>query len=153
MTAKSVASLSLKGRALRWLAAREHTRAELRTRLLEHETDERAVDALLDELTARDYLSDHRAAEALAHRRAPRYGSDRVAHELDRRGVEAPLAADLVGRLQQTDLERAREVWRKKFGSPATDEREYARQARFMASRGFPAETVRRLLREPSGDD
>jgi regulatory protein len=144
-----VAQLSLRGRALKHLAAREHSRAELRTKLLAHGLPE-AVDALLDELQAKDWLSDERAAASLAHRRAPKLGVARVAAEMRARGVEAPAMEAALAPLREDEFSRALDVWRKKFGrdtaqaSPA----DWARQQRFLLGRGFSSEISSRVLRE-----
>ena len=57
--------------------------------------------------------------------------------------------------LRDTELARAAEVWRQRFGgsNPATDPREHARQVRFLMARGFSAETVRRVVRGRGPDD
>lgn len=142
----NLGQLSLKGRALKLLSAREHTRAELQRRLAAHEQEPGQLQALLDELTARGYLSDARAADALAHRRAGKLGAARVAHELRARGTADGVTREVVGRLMASEFDRAREVWRKKFGVRPTDAAQWARQARFLAARGFGAETVRRVM-------
>ena len=53
---------------------------------------------------------------------------------------------DAVASLQSTELERARALWGKKFGEPATDPKERGKQMRFLATRGFSGDTVRRVL-------
>jgi regulatory protein len=55
--------------------------------------------------------------------------------------------ADAVTNLQATELERAREIWRKKFGAPPADTIESGRQMRFLLSRGFTAEVVGRVVK------
>ena len=67
----------------------------------------------------------------------------------------APRAwAEAAGQLRATELERARAVWQKKFGAPAADTAARARQARFLAARGFAADVVRRVLNAwPDADE
>ena len=153
---------SLKVRALQWLAQREHSRAELRRRLLRlaaapaedpacaGEPDaadaEARVDELLDWLEAHRYLSEARFAESRVHARAGRFGNLRIRQELAQHRVV--LTADAEQSLKDTELARAREVWRRRYGAPAQSAAERARQARFLTGRGFSAETVRRVLRE-----
>ncbi len=140
---------SLKGRALRLLAAREHSRAELERRLAVHAGDDPAELAqLLDELAAKGFISEQRVAESVIHRRAGRLGASRVLQELRGKGLDDELLAQAATRLRTTEFERAREVWRKKFGEPAVDPAGRARQVRFLAARGFDAEVVRRVLRD-----
>jgi regulatory protein len=144
------ASLSLKGRALRALAARELTRAELQTKLAPHVQADAEPDALirlLDELQAKGFLSDERAAEALAARRSPKLGTQRVMAELRGRGVPSEAMGDLAEQLKATEPERARAVWQKKFGELPTTVEQRAKQMRFLASRGFEAAVVAQVLR------
>jgi regulatory protein len=150
---------SLKVRALRWLAQREHSRDELRMKLLRlagRGTDdasdaEQAVDALLEWLVVHGYLSQARFVESRVHARQQRYGNLRIAHELRRHGVEIDAPTQIA--LQQSEWERAREVWRKKFGSPAPDAAGRVRQARFLAARGFSSDVVRRIIRTAGRGD
>jgi len=159
---------SLKARALQWLAQREHSRDELRRKLLPHaralaalgEGSEAGasdasednpiarVDTLLDWLEANRYLSQQRFAESRVHVRAPRYGNLRIRQELAQHGValDAATSATLAG----SEFERAREVWARKFAETgaADDAAGRARQARFLTSRGFTPEVMRRVLRE-----
>lgn len=147
--------LSLKGRALRYLAAREHSRAELATKLARHaddEVDPEAVARVLDELAAKGFIDEARVAESVLHRRAGRLGSARVLQELRAKGLPDEVLADAAEELRRTEDARARAVWRKKFGQPPADAAERARQMRFLAARGFQAEVVRRVLRDASNN-
>ena len=126
---------SLKARALRHLAAREHSRAELAAKLARFVTDEDepgAVERVLDELAAKGFIDEARVAESLLHRRAPRLGNARVLQELRAKGVPEDLIRSAAGELRDTELARAREVWRKRFGQPPRDAAERARQLRFQ---------------------
>lgn len=138
--------LSLKGRALRLLAAREHSRAELEKKLAVHEESPGELGRTLDELQAKGFIDEQRVVESLMHRRAPRLGTGRLRQELQAKGISAQAMADAVQALRSTEVERAREVWRKKFGEPAADAAGRAKQMRFLASRGFGAEAIRRVV-------
>lgn len=144
--------ISLKGRALRLLAGREHSRAELEKKLAAHETESGEMRRALDELQAKGFISEQRVVESVIHRRAARLGAGRVKQELQAKGISAEAMADAVQALRGTETERAREVWRKKFGEPATDPAGRAKQMRFLASRGFGAEAIRRVV-QGSEDD
>lgn len=171
--------LSLKARAIGLLAQREHSRAELRRKLLRIEQQQRdrlaaarsagetddaeaaaaavddddqgelgeaAVDALLDSLAAAGYLNEERFVESRLHLRAGRLGAQRIQQELAQHGLK--LDAEQQARLRETEMERAREVWQKRFGAqPSREAAEQARQTRFLLARGFAPEVVRRLLR------
>jgi regulatory protein len=144
--------ISLKGRALRLLAGREHSRAELEKKLAPHEQEPGELQRALDELQAKGFISEQRVVESVLHRRAARLGAGRVKQELQAKGISADAVAEAVERLRGTETERAREVWRKKFGEPAADLAGRARQMRFLASRGFGAEAIRRVVRGADDD-
>jgi regulatory protein len=171
------APLSLKARAIGLLAQREHSRTELKRKLLRIEQQRQArarlaavqtadrgepaqtvddegaeqvgeavVDALLDALAAEGYLDETRFVESRLHVRASRFGAQRIQQELAQHGLR--LDAEQQSALRATELERAREVWLKRFGAePSRDVTERARQTRFLLARGFAPEVVRRLLR------
>jgi regulatory protein len=138
--------LSLKGRALRLLAAREHSRAELEKKLAAHEESPGELGRTLDELQAKGFIDEQRVVESLLHRRAARLGTGRLRQEMQAKGIGAQAMADAVQALRSTEVDRAREVWRKKFGEPAADAAGRAKQMRFLASRGFGAEAIRRVV-------
>lgn len=151
--------LSLKGRALRYLAQREHSRAELARKLARHAIDlpqasaASQVEAVLDALAAAGLLSDRRAAEALVSAQARRFGNLRLRHVLRQRGVGADDAVAALAAVQGDELARALEVWRRRFGAPAEDAAGRAKQARFLSGRGFGADVVRRVVRGLPDDD
>ena len=111
---------SLKGRALRLLGRREHSRAELEQNLKRFEEQPGALERTLDELQAKG---------------------------LDPRAVTEALAG-----LQTSERARALEVWRKKFGKPAATPQDAAKQMRFLASRGFGGDVIRRVVMGDFGD-
>ena len=147
--------LSLRARALQYLARREYSRPELRAKLLQHaqpDADfEQAqpvdLDALLDDLTARGWLSDARAATQLVHTKRGRFGTQRITHELRQRGIGEELISAALPELKESELEAARDVWQRKFGALPQDAKEKARQMRFLQSRGFSLDTIFRVLR------
>lgn len=143
---------SLKARALRLLARREYSRAELERKLAVHASEPGALAQALDELSALGFISEERVAASLLHRRAPRLGAARVLQEMKAKGLGAAALADAAAQLRETELERARAVWQKKFGAPAASLAERAKQARFLASRGFSGDVVRRVLQAGGGD-
>ena len=143
------ATLSLKGRALRLLSQREHSRAELATKLARHVQEGDDLEAVLDDLEANDFINAERVAESVVHRRAGRLGTQRLVQELRSKGLSDGLVRNTADRLRATELERAQAVWQQRFGgAPATDPKERARQMRFLAARGFAGDVVRRVLRE-----
>ncbi|PWB18093.1 recombination regulator RecX [Comamonas sp. JNW] len=148
----SFSKLSLKGRALRYLAQREHSRAELLAKLGPHVQEGEDLAAILDELEAKGFISAQRVVDSVIHTKAARYGASRVLQELRHKGVDALLIADARERLRSTELQRAREVWQRRFGAPPESPQERAKQMRFLASRGFGGDVVRQVLRGGDGD-
>ena len=70
--------LSLKGRALRLLSGREHSRAELERKLAPHETEPGQLRRVLDELQAKDFINEQRVVDSRAA--PPRAAAGRRAH-------------------------------------------------------------------------
>ena len=147
---------SLKGRALRLLAMREYSRTELERRLQRHAVEPGQLQTVLDELQAKGYIDTQRVVASVVHRRAAKLGLARIRQELQHKGVTCEEAHDALAALQTTELERARQIWHKKFGArrdlPSHDEPaspsvvELARQMRFLAARGFSGDTIRRVV-------
>lgn len=143
---------SLKGRALRLLSGREHSRAELERKLKVHEEEPGTLAKALDELQAKGFISEQRVVESVLHRRAAKLGAARIKQELQAKGLDPEAVSAAVAGLQATERERVLEVWRKKFGEPAADAQAAARQMRFLAARGFSAEAIRRVVKA-GGED
>ncbi|MDP2222582.1 MAG: recombination regulator RecX [Hydrogenophaga sp.] len=138
--------ISLKGRALRLLSGREHSRAELERKLRPHETEPGELARALDDLEAKGFINEQRVLESVVHRRAAKMGAARVRQELQAKGLSPDAVAQAVADLQGSEVERAREVWRKKFGAPPADAAERGKQMRFLASRGFGGDAIRRVV-------
>ena len=152
---KSGFALSLKGRALRLLSAREQSRSELERKLTAHEEVPGQLAAVLDDLEAKDFISQARVVDSVINRRQAKLGASRIKGELQRKGIDADAVTEAMDGLKATELERAREVWRKKFdsktdaGSSSADK---AKQMRFLAARGFGADAIRRVVARTNDD-
>ncbi len=152
--------LSLKGRALRLLSGREHSRAELEKRLAEHETAPGELAAILDDLQAKGFISEQRVVESVVHRKAGKLGAARIRQELNAKGLSRDLVAQAVAGLQDSELARAQALWQVKFGNakeadatdPLSAAKAKAKQMRFLAARGFGGEVIRRVMRAQRGD-
>ena len=132
---------------MRFLARREHTREELRRKLATRAQEGEDVEALLDDLTQRGWLSDARFAEQAARTKARRFGPIKLAHYLKSRGVgEEAIAAGLRGAGVEgvANVER---VWRSRFQAAPADEREKLRQVRFLQGRGFAVDDIFRFMK------
>jgi len=144
---------SLKGRALKLLSQREHSRLELERKLAKYEEEPGTLAQALDELGARDFISEARVVESVLHRRAARMGAARVRQELQAKGIGDAAVADAMEQLKATEWARAQAVWRQRFGALPQDAGERARQMRFLLARGFSSTIAARLLRVGLGDD
>ncbi len=132
---------------MRYLARREHSRAELHAKLHPYVQEGEDLEAVLDELEKRNWLSDARAATQWVDAKRGRFGSQRIAHELRQKGIPENLIVDAMPQLKETELDAAREVWQRKFGTLPQDPIEKARQVRFLQSRGFSMEVIFKVLR------
>ena len=145
--------LSLKGQALRLLGAREYSRAELERKLAPFEETPGSLAEALDALQAMGFIDDQRVLESVLHRRAVKLGINRIRQELQGKGLAPEVVLDAVTQLRATEVERASEVWRKKFGVPPTDAAGRAKQMRFLASRGFAGDTINKVVSGSFDDD
>ncbi len=135
-----------RSRALALLARREHTRVELARKLEAAGFERDALQSLLDEFEAKNWLSDRRFAESWVADHRAKSGSVKLAYELRQHGVPDSVIESVLDGEQDGELERARAVWQKKFGRPPADAAEKAKQMRFLQSRGFASAIVRRTL-------
>jgi len=145
--------LSLKGRALRYLSMREHSRLELGRKLSRYAEEGDDVEALLDFLEKNNWLSQERFSESLIHRRAARFGNSRIVAELQSHGVVGEALAELKLGLADSETARACEIWQRKFGTVAADPAERNKQMRFLMQRGFSQKAVRAALKGAPDDD
>ena len=141
---------TLRERALGLLARREHSRVELARKLETAGFDRDEIGILLDAFEAKNWLSDQRFAESYVADHRARAGSVKLAYDLRQRGVPDSIIYNVLCDNRDSELERAREVWKKKFGVPPADAGDKAKQFRFMQSRGFTLEVIRRAI---GGDD
>ena len=139
---------SLRTRAMRFLARREHSRAELRRKLVPVAADGDNIDALLDDLAQRGWLSDARFAEQAVRSKARRFGPLKVAHQLRAKGVEDEAIAAAFRAAGAEGVASLEAVWRSRFGAVPANDRERGRQVRFLQGRGFRLDDILRFLRE-----
>jgi regulatory protein len=144
---------SLKARAIGFLARREYPRAELRDKLLATGADREEVDALLDDLAANGYLSDERYAQALVRQKSGGYSRRAIAGTLKAMGVAGETATEALAENIIDDNDALIALWRRRFGRAPSDDREKARQVRFLQSRGFALSAIFKLLRHPPDEE
>ena len=142
------APVSLRAQAIRLLARREYARSELEHRLIAKGAPRNEVGFMLDELIAQGYLSDARYARAMATQKAGGYSRRSIAEALKAKGIARTDIERALVEAEADDGEALRALWQRRFGKPPTDEREKARQVRFLQARGFALSAIFKLLRE-----
>ncbi len=138
---------SLKARALRYLAAREHSRLELARKLARHAGENDDVDALLDWLEAQKFLSESRFAESLVHRRVARFGNARILSELQSHGLDDATVSSLRTSLLDDEEARAWQAWKRKFSGAPESAEARAKQMRFLQQRGFSHTAIQATMK------
>jgi len=143
----------LRQRALEYLGKREYSYHELGQKLKTYAEETDDIPALLEDFKTRGWLSDKRFTDQLVHARQVKFGSGKVANELRQKGVADDLISDAIARLKENELSNATEVWRKKFKVPASNRDEWAKQARFLQSRGFGFDIIKKVLNTKAEED
>lgn len=143
------------GKGVQLLARREHAVAELAGKLKRQGFDGGAVSQAVDRLVDEGYLSDARFTEAFVRQRCEQgQGPVKIRAALAERGIDETLAREALERQTVDWLELARAARRKRFGATLpTDQKERARQARFLAGRGFESEHVYRVVDARDNDE
>lgn len=141
---------SLRARALRFLARREHSREELRRKLAPHLAEGEDLESLLEELVKRGWLSDVRFAEQSIRSRARRFGPLKLAQQLRAKGIDEETIARGFRAAAADGLSSMESIWQSRFHAAPADERERARQVRFLQGRGFALDDVLHFLRTVS---
>ncbi len=139
---------------MRLLARREHSRHELAQKLAYDGADREELACVLDELEANKWLSDRRFAESYVADHRRREGAVKLAHALRQRGIADEVIAEVLSALNashddDSEVARARTVWRKKFATPPSSHQERAKQMRFLQGRGFSTDTIRQAMLTP----
>ena len=149
---KNRPQVSLRQRALDYLARREYSVAELGKKLQsvarQYELDADEIPEILTDFQKRNWISDSRFTEQILHARKAKFGSARIAHELREKGISDNLIADALQDVKHDELENAKAVWRKKFSTPPSSREEWTKQARFLQSRGFGFEIIKKVINE-----
>ena len=135
------------------MGKREYSYHELGQKLKAYAEETDDIGAILEDFKTRGWLSDKRFTDQLVHARQVKFGSAKVANELRQKGVADDLISDALVSLKENELENATEVWRKKFKTPASNRDEWAKQARFLQSRGFGFDVIKKVLNTKTEDN
>ena len=135
--------VELRARALRLLARREHSRAELGRKLAPRAASPDALESLLDSLEQKKQLSNERFATERARVLSRKFGAARIRQDLTSKGVDR----ETIDRISaEGEFERARSILQRKYREPAATREERAKRMRFLQSRGFSSEIIFTLL-------
>ena len=137
----------LRARALRLLARREHSRAELQRKLASHVEEGVDLEALLDDFTKRGWLSEERFVEQAVRAKSRKFGPLKIAHYLREKGIDEPGMARALAQARAGEAQALEAAWRTRFGAPPADVAAKARQIRFLQGRGFSLGSIMDLLR------
>lgn len=139
---------------MQYLARREYSRAELAAKLrpylalAENSLQPHDLIELLDDLTSQGYLSDVRAASQWVQAKHARFGAQRLAHDLQQKGISAEIIEDNLAALKENESVHARAVWQRKFAKLPDNPKEKAKQIRFLLARGFSLDIIFKVLQE-----
>jgi regulatory protein len=139
--------VSLKAQAVRLLARREYARDDLEQRLIAKGATRDEVVAVLDELSSQGLLSNERFAHALVAQKSGSYSRRSIRGELKRKGVSGEAIEGALGDAPVEDEAAMLALWQRRFGTPPANDREKARQIRFLQSRGFELSAIFKMLR------
>ena len=146
-------TISLRERALGYLTRREYSCKELEQKLRGYVEEHDDLPALLKDFKKRGWLSEERYTEQIVHARKGKFGSARVAHELREHGVAEELIDKAVAEVKTDELANARAIHHKKYKAPPATREEWAKQARFLQSRGFGFDVIKQVLRGDPDED
>ena len=169
--AEQKSEVNLLAKAVAILSRRECSEKELRQRLQRYTDDMGAINAVVSRLQRENWQSDERFVESFVQSREQRWGNQKIFHALSQHDLDSEQLSELKEELKDSEYQRAREVWIRRFGdkygvslygteTSGDDEflseteqqsfeeqaKEKAKQLRFLASRGFSADVVYKVV-------
>jgi regulatory protein len=144
--------------ALRYLAPRARSSAEVKNYLVQRGGTNIVIEATMGKLRALNYIDDEAFARdwALLRAQSRGCGPKKIAQDLETRGIDPSLIRAAVREAfeQEDELERAREILGKQFRSEDLREpRALRRAVAFLERRGYSDKVISALLRHPTGDN
>ncbi len=133
-------------KALAMLSRRDMSRSEFIAKLVAAEYGKPEAEAVADWCAAESFLNETRFAEGNARRLGAKYGARRVGATLKQKGVPEDVVAETVAALKESELARAQALWQRKFQQPANDSNERNRQIRYLQSRGFGFDVIKKVI-------
>ena len=132
--------------AIGLLARREHSRYELKQKLLIKKYPFLAVESVLVSLAEEGLQSDERFSENYVRRRAEMgFGPHRISLELSQKGINKSLINKYINKESEFWCLALSSVWQRKYDT--LQGKDFRKQAHFLIQRGFSPQQVYALLR------
>lgn len=137
----------IQAKALKFLARREYAYLELLQKLKGYfPDDETAIVAVLDNLKQRGWLSDERYINSYITSKANRYGPNKIIHQLKAKVGNAEQVTEVFKSRHIDELKVAYQIWQRRFGDVTPGDKEKMRQVRFLHSRGFTFDVIKKIV-------
>ena len=143
MTEKVADAAELRRAAMNWLARREYSRHEITQKLEKKFGEDVEAEPVLLWLEDKNFLNDERYVDIFLRMSVERgHGLLRIRQDLKRRGIDKHLLEEKIESLEVDWFEKASETRQRRFGvkPDPQNQKEKARQLRFLQYRGFTAE-------------
>ena len=145
------ADKKLRNRALYYLAKREYSFHELVNKTLNYAEElglnKKDCEFIISKLREQNLQSDQRFCESYINSKKNKFGAQKIVFELTQKGVSEDLVATFIGELVRSEYDLALQVWNKKYSHVTQDINEKAKQIRFLQSRGFSFETIKKIIK------
>ena len=140
---------SAKQTAVRLLARREHSAAEIRRKLQQRDFAPDEIDSAITELQQGEWQSDTRYTEAyIRARRLKGFGPVRISVELRERGVDEAIIESYLSASDDVWLQTMHDEYQRKYhGKNIKDYQEKAKRMRFLQYRGFPLDKIHEVVK------
>lgn len=140
---ESVDPAEIRRAAMYWLARRDHSRQEIHRKLQKKFGAELDTGPYLDWLEEHNFLNDARYIEVFLRSAIERgHGLLRIRQDLQQRGLDRQRVEEALQALEVDWFALAAQLRQRRFGAlpQRADQKEKARQLRFLQYRGFSAD-------------
>lgn len=139
--------MTIRHQAIHYLSRREHSRFELKQKLLAKNFSEKEIENELNFLAEKNLQSDERFVHTYVRsRKQAGFGPIRIAAELHERGITEKLITEAVDAQSADWQTQLITVWKHKFANPPKNQTEKAEQFRFLSYRGYSFEIINMLF-------
>ncbi|MDF2530343.1 MAG: regulatory protein RecX [Gammaproteobacteria bacterium] len=138
----------IKNKAIGYLARCEHSRHELKHKLLQKFPKmELKIEQVLGELADKNLQSDRRFLESfIRHRAQSGYGLLRIKQELTQHHIDNDLLAEVLESLEIDWLEVLQYLYQKRYSrKPVTDYADKMKRSQYLYSHGFSHDEIKEL--------